>query len=181
LLIQHSGISQITAALRSASGSVLLISVVFYWAGQVLSAAKWRILLRTQGAYISLLECCRLYFIGMFCNLWLPTNIGGDAVRAVLVAPKAGGGAIAVSSIFVERITGFLALLLIGIVALLADLASTRKRSGLESPYRFWCRLSLQRLLLSHSSACRGAWPTYGSRKLRTTSWCGIGRLCTAF
>jgi hypothetical protein len=115
------------AVLRSASGFVLLGSVVLYWAGQVLSAAKWQLLLRAQGASLSLFECCRLYLVGMFCNLWLPTNIGGDAVRAVLAAPKCGGAAIAVSSIFVERITGFLALLLIGVVALLADLLSPRK------------------------------------------------------
>ncbi len=39
---------------------------------------------------LPLRECCRLYLIGMFCNLWMPTNIGGDAVRAYLAAPAAG-------------------------------------------------------------------------------------------
>ncbi|MBV9471057.1 MAG: flippase-like domain-containing protein, partial [Abitibacteriaceae bacterium] len=65
-----------------------------------------------------LLDCCRLYLIGMFSNLWMPTNIGGDAIRIYLAAPLAGSKAVAASSVLVERLTGFIALLTIGAVGL---------------------------------------------------------------
>lgn len=110
------GVAQV---LGSVSWLVLPGSVLFYWAGQVLSAAKWQMLLRARGAALSLRECCRLYLIGMFCNLWMPTNIGGDAVRAYLAAPRCGGKAVAAASVLVERLTGLAALLLIGLGGLL--------------------------------------------------------------
>ena len=103
---------------------VLLVSVVFYWLGQVLSAWKWQLLLRAQGAEVSLRDCCRLYAVGMFWNLWMPTNIGGDAIRAVRCAPLCGGLSVATSSVLVERLTGVIALLTIAVLGLLAQLLS---------------------------------------------------------
>ena len=57
------------------------------------------------------------YFIGMFFNLFLPTIIGGDAVKALLLARETGQPARATISVFMERNLGLLALLLIASVA----------------------------------------------------------------
>ena len=111
-------LAEITGALRGVSLGVLTGSVAFYSAGQVLSAWKWQLLLRARGVEISLGESCRLYWAGMFGNLWLPTNIGGDGLRAFLLAPRAGLAAGA-ASIAVERLTGFAALIFIALCALL--------------------------------------------------------------
>lgn len=104
-------------ALRSTSWSFFAVSVGLYWAGQLLSAWKWKLLLRAQNAEIALADCCRLYAVGMFWNLWMPTNIGGDAVRAVRCGALCGSRAVAVSSILVERLTGLVALAFLGSVA----------------------------------------------------------------
>ena len=53
----------------------------------------------------------------MFFNLFLPTIVGGDAVKAVLLARETGAPARATMSVFMERNTGLCALLLIAIVA----------------------------------------------------------------
>lgn len=110
-------LTEIAGALRGVSPLVLAGSVAFYSVGQVLSAWKWQLLLRARGVEISLGESCRLYWAGMFGNLWLPTNIGGDGLRAVLLAPRAGL-AVGAASIAVERLTGFAALLFIALFAL---------------------------------------------------------------
>lgn len=102
---------------------VLPLAVAWYWAGQVISALKWRLLLRARGIAVSLRECCRWYAVGMFWNLWMPTNIGGDAVRVFLAAPRCGGRFLSAASVLVERLTGFVALLAIGAVALIVDAA----------------------------------------------------------
>jgi len=57
------------------------------------------------------------YFIGMFFNLFLPTIIGGDAVKALLLARETGQPARATISVFMERNLGLLALLAIASVA----------------------------------------------------------------
>jgi uncharacterized protein (TIRG00374 family) len=90
-------------------------------------------LLRAQGANLGFRDGCRLYLVGMFWNLWMPTNVGGDAVRALLAGPLCGGRAVAASSILVERLTGFVALLTIGAVGVLAAAAGAAAATGLRT------------------------------------------------
>ena len=128
LIHQRQTAATVWATLRGISPLIMLGAVAFYWAGQVLSAWKWQLLLRARGAEVSLLSCCRIYAAGMFGNLWLPTNVGGDALRAALLARQTPelGRANALASILVERLTGFAALLFIAALALLARGASAQ-------------------------------------------------------
>lgn len=121
LLSRRDAAAQVAQTLRSVPIWVILGAVLFYWAGQILSAWKWQLLLRARGARVSLGTCCQIYAAGMFGNLWLPTNVGGDALRATLLATRIPelGKADALASIAVERITGFAALLAIAASALL--------------------------------------------------------------
>ena len=127
LLHRRDAAAQVAHTLCAVPAWVLLGAVAFYWAGQVLSAWKWQLLLRARGANISLGDCCRFYAAGMFGNLWLPTNVGGDALRATLLAARAPnlGRADALASIAVERLTGFAALLFIAGCGLLLQGASS--------------------------------------------------------
>ncbi|HXE80825.1 MAG TPA: lysylphosphatidylglycerol synthase transmembrane domain-containing protein, partial [Vicinamibacterales bacterium] len=54
---------------------------------------------------------------GMFFNLFLPTIVGGDAVRAVLLARETGAPAGSTMSVFMERNLGLFALLTIAAAA----------------------------------------------------------------
>jgi hypothetical protein len=53
----------------------------------------------------------------MFFHLFLPTIVGGAAVKAVLLARETGAPARATMSVFMERNTGLCALLLIALIA----------------------------------------------------------------
>ena len=128
LLSRRDAAAQVAQTLRAVPLWVIIGAVAFYWAGQILSAWKWQLLLRARGADVSLWACCRLYAAGMFGNLWLPTNVGGDALRATLLAARAPnlGRADALASIAVERLTGFAALLIIAASALMLRGANAR-------------------------------------------------------
>jgi hypothetical protein len=76
-----------------------------------LSAVRWRIVLGWRGAP-PLGALWRYYLIGWFVGLFLPTSIGGDAARAVMVARRQVRAGEAVSSVVVERAFGMVALLL---------------------------------------------------------------------
>lgn len=115
-LLSRGNIGEFWRLLRQVPPVVPLGAVLFYWALQCLSVTKWRLLLHSRGAHFSFAEGARLYMLGMFCNLFLPTTIGGDGVRAVLAGRRCGGTAMAASSILVERLTGLAALLTIGAV-----------------------------------------------------------------
>lgn len=150
-LIAWQGVG-VKRALSSVSPLSLLGVVIFYLATQLISAAKWQLLINTllhgektrptqstSGEDLSLLECYRLYLIGMFWNLWMPTAIGGDAMRAYFAGQHTRNLPVAASSIFAERLTGLVMLMTIGAAGLVLQiLASTG-----QSSTRAWSTLLL--------------------------------------
>jgi hypothetical protein len=107
----------ILGRLRTVEVSPLVAAIGIYVAGQALSAFKWRLLLKPVGLTASYARLLGFYFTGMFFNLFLPTIIGGDAVKAVLLARESQAPARATMSVFMERNTGLCALLLIALGA----------------------------------------------------------------
>jgi hypothetical protein len=104
--------------LRGVAPALLMLAVALQLAGVLISALKWWLLLRALGARTPYAWTVRTYLIGQFFSNFLPTMIGGDAVRVYQLSRRAGRPAIAIASVLVERITGFLALTAIAWVAL---------------------------------------------------------------
>ena len=80
-----------------------------------ISAWKWQQLLRADGVRVPLRALLVSYLIGTFFNLFLPSSIGGDSYR-VADASRHGGVAKSFASVFADRLTGFLALAIWGLV-----------------------------------------------------------------
>jgi hypothetical protein len=91
--------------------------VASYIAGQWLSAYKWWLLLRPVKLVVPYLRIVGFYFIGMFFNIFLPTIVGGDAVKAIVLARETGAVARSTMSVFMERNVGLFALLTIATIA----------------------------------------------------------------
>lgn len=77
----------------------------------VVSCIKWRILLRRKGIDARLHSLVRLYILGNFFNNFLPGMVGGDSVRGLILGRRFGRLTDVFLSIFMERFTGFLALI----------------------------------------------------------------------
>ncbi len=94
-----------------------LASLATYCLAQVVSSVRWRLLARSLGFRERLGRFITLYYVGMFFNLFLPTSMGGDVVRAWhLGAPRSARG-LALVSVISERFSGLLALLLVASLA----------------------------------------------------------------
>jgi len=100
------------------SQPLLVLAVALQLAGVFISSLKWWLLLRAADQPVAYLWTVRTYLVGQFFSNFLPTSIGGDAVRVFRLNRLAGRLGLAIASVFVERITGFLALTLIGWAAL---------------------------------------------------------------
>ncbi|MEF8834906.1 MAG: lysylphosphatidylglycerol synthase transmembrane domain-containing protein [Candidatus Thermoplasmatota archaeon] len=81
------------------------------------SAKKWQILLKAKGEIKNFLHVWRIYYIGNFFNLFLPTNVGGDIVKAHKMSKVSENSIEAYSSVFMERFTGVIAIFALAIVA----------------------------------------------------------------
>lgn len=104
---------QIWAAWQSAHLQWLGLALLLQFVGIGVSSAKWSYLLALRGQKQPYLWLLGVYLVGQFANNFLPTTVGGDAVRAMQLGRKIGSFSQASASIFIERLTGFLALSLI--------------------------------------------------------------------
>jgi len=90
--------------------------------GYVLCGLRWAWIAQGLGIEVSKRRKVKLYFLGMFASLFLPSTIGGDVVRGVLLAKSEGRKGIGVAagaSVVLDRVNGMVALLLLLTVAML--------------------------------------------------------------
>src|SRR5688572_23091514 len=96
----------------------LLLAVVVLTLDRVLMTFKWILLLRAQGYRLPLLQGVTIYCSSMVWGLALPTTVGADAIRAVMVTRRGFNGTDVVTSIVIERMVGFVLALALGLVSL---------------------------------------------------------------
>jgi uncharacterized membrane protein YbhN (UPF0104 family) len=96
-----------------------LAAVGLYILTQFVSAYRWQLLSRPLGFERPLGHYVGFYFIGMFFNLFLPSSVGGDVVRAWYLADTRERRFNAFLSVLVDRGSGLLVLIALACVALL--------------------------------------------------------------
>lgn len=106
-------------AFRSLRWPYWVLSVGLYALTQVVSSARWQMLARPLGFQRPLRQMVAIYYIGMFFNLVLPTSVGGDVVRAWYLNGGSGRRMSAFLSVFLERLSGLLMLILLACGAVL--------------------------------------------------------------
>lgn len=107
------------ATLRKVELGPFAAAALLYVAGQLLSAWKWSFLGRSVGFARPITDYVRFYFVGMFFNLFGPSTVGGDVVRALYLGEGRRPG-LAINSVVFDRLTGLALLMALGAVALLA-------------------------------------------------------------
>jgi uncharacterized protein (TIRG00374 family) len=87
---------------------------------RALMAYRWVALLWTidRRARPPLTAVIRIFFVSTFVGTFLPASIGGDAVRAYRLAKLNISGADAVASVFMDRMLGVAAVLVMAVVGL---------------------------------------------------------------
>jgi uncharacterized membrane protein YbhN (UPF0104 family) len=95
-----------------------LAAAGLYVLTQVVSAFRWQLLAGPLGFQQTLRQFTGYYFIGMFFNLFLPTSVGGDVIRALYLDGGGGRKLPAFLSTFLDRFSGLLVLLALACSAL---------------------------------------------------------------
>jgi hypothetical protein len=103
----------------------LIVACVFGM-GHIVSAYKWCLLVRVTGSPLLFDEALRAHFAGLFANIWLPSIVGGDVVRAAWISGHHG--------VTVPAVIGLLdrSLDLLALIALIACGALLIRASGGE-------------------------------------------------
>lgn len=109
-------------ALHRRPGTLLAAFAAYLVGPVLLSGLRWRLLLRGVGLRLDGARYWRLHFTGVFFNSLLPGGTGGDLVKGYYLfrGQSRTRGGVAVSSMVLDRLTGFLGLLFVGTATTLA-------------------------------------------------------------
>ncbi len=83
---------------------IFAVVVGVFTIGQIITALRWWLLLRSQSIFIGFWAAVRLYFLGWFYNNFMPGAVGGDLLRAWYVTKHTDKKFEAVLSVFVDRV-----------------------------------------------------------------------------
>ncbi len=93
------------------------------WAGLMhvlingLVLIRWFLFMRALNLDVTVGQVCRYFFIGLFCNLFLPTSIGGDVVKAIGLSRGVGQKPKVFASVVLDRLSGFAGLVIVAALA----------------------------------------------------------------
>lgn len=128
---------EFTAILREPKDYRLIaLASLLLFVGVLGTFVRWQLLVRALGFPFTLREGIRLGFLGYLFNFIAPGGVGGDIFKAVSVARQFHGRkAQAVATVFVDRIIGLYAIMLVASTAILweglatSELADVRRIS----------------------------------------------------
>jgi len=85
----------------------------------LLGSLQWYLLMRSRGIELPLMKVISYYYVGLFFNNFLIGYIGGDAIRIYDVSKASGNSSHAISTVFFDRLLGFVMLTTLALVAAL--------------------------------------------------------------
>ncbi len=105
--------SEILSAIRRVQPRMVIAVLLGFVAGHVLAAFKWRVLLSASGLATPAAQAVRAHGAGLFANLCLPSLVGGDLLKTILVSRSSGRVEVALVGTMADRVLDTLALILI--------------------------------------------------------------------
>lgn len=116
LLYRKVDFEAFTTSLRQARWAWLPLFFAIAVGNMWLSSLRWRLFLRADGADVPVSLLFRSHWISSFFNFFLPSNIGGDVYRIADIGRRSGRAVGSAASVFADRLSGFVAMSLLGFV-----------------------------------------------------------------
>jgi len=97
---------------------LVAVTLVTVLADRCLMAGRWILLLEALGIRAARRKVMKIFFLSTFFGSFLPTGIGGEAVRAVSFSRLTSKGVESVTSVAMDRLLGMFSMLLTGLASL---------------------------------------------------------------
>jgi uncharacterized membrane protein YbhN (UPF0104 family) len=108
---------EITRLIDSSNFQYLLIALLMFTVSKLLSASRGLMILNHYAIPISQWDNLKLYWTGMFYNLFLPGGIGGDIYKTVVINSQYNSGIkISAVAVLMDRIAGVAALIVLALL-----------------------------------------------------------------
>jgi glycosyltransferase 2 family protein len=107
LLLRKAGSGTVFSALAKADPRWISAALTLGLLSTLIQATQWQALLSAMGVSRQWGRCLRLVFVGNAFNTVLPSSVGGDVVRALLVTEQSTERAAAAASVVLQRLCNF--------------------------------------------------------------------------
>ena len=118
-VFRNANIDEILVSMQASDKRLLLGALLLNFVGYLIITSRWRLLLKAMGLKAPFFYLIKSLMVGVFINNFMPSTIGGDAVRVYDSWRIGKSKARALTVIFVDRMLGVLALCLIVFISLL--------------------------------------------------------------
>lgn len=127
LLFSQSDFGNILQLVVLLNVPLFIVCLFFMLLINIIAAYRWHIFVRAYNPGVSLVRLFSFYLVGLFFNNFLPTAVGGDVVRSYDLYKYSGYGKVAVVSVFMERLAGMSAQVLVAYMAVLIGYSYLRE------------------------------------------------------
>ena len=119
VIVSRVNLDDVWSAFVRADKWLITGAFLLYFVGLCIIATRWKLLLAIQGVSASFFTLVKSMLVAVFFNNFLPSTIGGDAMRAYDTWKMGGGKTQSVSIIFIDRLLGIFTLFIFALLALL--------------------------------------------------------------
>lgn len=113
-------LKNVSSILLSARTIFLIIALLLFVASKVAASFRTLLILNRYSVFINWWSNLKLYWTGMFYNLFLPGSIGGDIYKTVVINRMHTGGIKAsAGAIIMDRVAGVLALTILALICMI--------------------------------------------------------------
>ena len=130
-VLSRANLREVLAAAAGAQLPLLLFAYALNFVGVLITAVRWRGLLEAHGVNAPMGFLVRSVLVGVFFNNFLPSTVGGDAMRAYDLYRLAQRSA-PMTSVVVDRLLGLIVLTLFALVSLPFASQLTSRTPGLS-------------------------------------------------
>lgn len=118
-VLKRVNFGDIVNVIGSARDLFLVFAFLLFVASKLIAAHRTLLILRQYGIPISGWDNLKLYWTGMFYNLFLPGGIGGDVYKTVIINNMHKSGIkISAGSVITDRIAGVAALIVLALLCI---------------------------------------------------------------
>lgn len=115
-LFKHIDFQQTVFYIRTVDPAYFIYAILLFLLVISLGIVRWSVLLKTLKKDLSFWRIFVSHCGGLFFNVFLPSTIGGDIAKTVDLSIHTKDGSSIFATVFLDRLCGFLALVLISLI-----------------------------------------------------------------
>ena len=119
IVLSKTDIPRLTEIIRNANPWHLLAAILFFNISKIVNAQRLNRFFTAIGLHLSTWYNLKLYYLGMFYNLFLPGGVGGDGYKIFVLRKNHGITVLNIfNAVFWDRISGIFALVFLAAILL---------------------------------------------------------------